>query len=87
MKTKTQYGVDCLSIEEAECLQSEHDGSVIVNTETNEICSGVKYRVVSDRRSYGLYQSYQEAYARLDDLVFEASCNYFSEEQFWIEEE
>ena len=51
-----------------------------------DMISGVKYRVVSDRRSYGLYQSYQEAYTRLDDLVFEASCN-FSEEQFWIEEE
>ena len=63
-----------------------HDGSVIVNTETNEIISDVKYRVVSDRRNYGLYQSYQEACTRLNDLVFEASCN-FSEEQFWIEEE
>lgn len=51
-----------------------------------DMISGVKYRVVSDRRSYGLYQSYQEACTRLNDLVLEASCN-FSEEQFWIEEE
>ena len=57
-----------------------------MKTKADEIVSNVKYRVVSDRRSYGLYQSYQEAYTRLDDLVFEASCN-FSEEQFWIEEE
>ena len=86
METKTQYGVDCLSIEEAECLQSEHDRSVIINTETNEIIPDTKYRVVSDRRDYGLYQSYQEACRRLNDLVFEASCSY-SEEQFWIEKE
>lgn len=85
-KTKTQYGADCLSIEEAECLQSEHDKSVIINAETNEVISDIKHRVVSDRRSYGLYRSYQEACTRLNDLVFEASCTY-SEEQFWIEEE
>lgn len=38
-KSKKQFGVNCLSIEEAECLQSEHNGSVIVNIETKEIVS------------------------------------------------
>lgn len=48
--------------------------------------SDTKHRVVSDRRSYGLFQSYQAACLRLSDLIHEAAYNY-SEEQFWIEEE
>lgn len=82
--TREQFGIDCLSLEEAKCLRNEHDSSVIIDLDTNEIVG--KYRVVSDRRSYGLYNTYKEALQRESDLIFEASCNY-SEEQFWIEEE
>lgn len=46
----------------------------------------MKYRVVSDRRSYGVYNTEQEAFEILRDLEYEASCRY-SEECFWIEEE
>lgn len=46
----------------------------------------VRYRVVSDRRSYGLYGDYRQAYERMDDLELEAYCNH-TDETFWIEEE
>lgn len=45
-----------------------------------------KYRVVSDRRSYGLYDNYEDAYQRMCDLCQMASYMY-SDEYFWIEEE
>lgn len=44
------------------------------------------FRVVSDRRSYGKFETWEEAYEVYLDLVFEASCKY-SDEDFWIEEE
>lgn len=52
------------------------------------------YRVVSDRRSYGVYQTEEGANERMGDLILEQSCrgNEYviadvSMEDFWIEEE
>lgn len=54
------------------------------------------YRVVSDRRSYGVYQTEREANERMGDLILEQSYIYrgngfdiadVSMEDFWIEEE
>ena len=45
-----------------------------------------KYRVISDRKDYGVYETYEEANYVLKDLVFCAAC-YYSDEDFWIEEE
>lgn len=47
----------------------------------------MKYRVVSDRSSYGVYDTYEEAKFWRDELICEASYNYYSDEEFWIEEE
>lgn len=46
----------------------------------------MKYRVVSNRRDYGVYETYEEAYMNLQELVCCADC-YYSNEDFWIEEE
>lgn len=45
-----------------------------------------RYRVVSDRRSYGVYQDFEYAKQYCGDLALQASC-YGSSEDFWIEEE
>jgi len=46
----------------------------------------MKYRVVSERRSYGVYETKEEARFWKDELQCEASFNY-SDEYFWVEEE
>lgn len=46
----------------------------------------MKYRVVSDRSSYGVYDTYEEAKFWRDELICEASFG-CSDEDFWIEEE
>lgn len=52
------------------------------------------YRVVSDRRSYGVCQTEREAHERMGDLILEQSYRGIgydiadvSMEDFWIEEE
>lgn len=46
----------------------------------------MKYRVVSDRRSYGVYETKEEAIFWKNELVCEASFR-CSDEEFWIIEE
>ena len=67
----------CETLDRATTIQKVHEGSEIQEK---------KYRIVSDRRSYGSYPNETYAKAYMNDLSREASCNY-SDETFWIEEE
>lgn len=69
-----------------EILKEYFDKKEIAAIKHSSTSNKTRYRVVSDRRSYGVYQDFEYAKQYCGDLALQASC-YGSSEYFWIEEE